>query len=169
MLSTAMKPRIYVACLAAYNNGYLHGEWIDATLHPDDIQIEIDQMLARSPIPNAEEWAIHDTEDFGSVLGENEDIEEVSRIARAILERGGAFIAFCEYEGETASEQEFCDRYCGEHYSEEDFIEEFYRDNHKIPEHLEGYIDWKAITRDFFISDFYSAASSSGVYVFSRQ
>ena len=23
-------PRIYVACLAAYNNGYLHGAWIDA-------------------------------------------------------------------------------------------------------------------------------------------
>ncbi|WP_197724637.1 antirestriction protein ArdA [Sphingobium amiense] len=22
-------PRIYVACLAAYNNGYLHGEWIN--------------------------------------------------------------------------------------------------------------------------------------------
>ena len=24
------QPRIYVACLAAYNNGYLHGAWIDA-------------------------------------------------------------------------------------------------------------------------------------------
>jgi antirestriction protein len=25
------EPRIYVACLAAYNNGNLHGAWIDAT------------------------------------------------------------------------------------------------------------------------------------------
>lgn len=24
------KPEIYVACLASYNNGYLHGQWIDA-------------------------------------------------------------------------------------------------------------------------------------------
>lgn len=24
------KPRIYAACLAAYNSGYLHGAWIDA-------------------------------------------------------------------------------------------------------------------------------------------
>ncbi|WP_447531297.1 antirestriction protein ArdA, partial [Legionella pneumophila] len=24
-------PQIYVACLAAYNNGIVHGEWIDAT------------------------------------------------------------------------------------------------------------------------------------------
>jgi len=25
-----LKPGIYVACLAVYNNGYLHGEWMDA-------------------------------------------------------------------------------------------------------------------------------------------
>ena len=24
------QPRIYAACLAAYNNGILHGEWIEA-------------------------------------------------------------------------------------------------------------------------------------------
>lgn len=27
-----LKPSIYVACLAAYNNGYLHGMWLDAKL-----------------------------------------------------------------------------------------------------------------------------------------
>ena len=26
------QPRIYVACLAAYNNGILHGAWIEATV-----------------------------------------------------------------------------------------------------------------------------------------
>ncbi|MEM9374593.1 MAG: antirestriction protein ArdA [Pseudomonadota bacterium] len=30
------RPRIYVACLAAYNDGCLHGRWIDATT-PDEI------------------------------------------------------------------------------------------------------------------------------------
>ena len=29
--TTLDTPRIYVACLAAYNNGRLHGRWIDAT------------------------------------------------------------------------------------------------------------------------------------------
>jgi len=29
--SQSERPRIYVACLAAYNNGRLHGRWIDAT------------------------------------------------------------------------------------------------------------------------------------------
>ena len=37
--------RIYVACLAAYNNGKLHGVWIDATDDIDDIQDQINDML----------------------------------------------------------------------------------------------------------------------------
>ena len=27
-------PAIYVACLDSYNNGILHGDWIDAIVHP---------------------------------------------------------------------------------------------------------------------------------------
>lgn len=30
-------PRIYVACLASYNNGVLHGRWIDANQSADDL------------------------------------------------------------------------------------------------------------------------------------
>ena len=41
--------RIYVACLAAYNNGRLHGVWIDATDDIDDIQDQINEMLESSP------------------------------------------------------------------------------------------------------------------------
>ena len=64
-------PRIYVACLAAYNGGRLHGEWIDADQSADDIGEAIKQMLSRSPEPCAEEWAIHDHENFqGIELGE---------------------------------------------------------------------------------------------------
>lgn len=29
-------PRIYAACLAAYNSGRLHGRWIDATQDPEE-------------------------------------------------------------------------------------------------------------------------------------
>ena len=58
--------RIYVACLAAYNNGVLHGRWIDAARGEDHIWEETRAMLAASPIPDAEEWAIHDYEGFES-------------------------------------------------------------------------------------------------------
>lgn len=57
-------PRIYVACLAAYNNGILYGKWIDADQDADSIRLEIQIMLAGSPVPRAEEWAIHDYEGF---------------------------------------------------------------------------------------------------------
>ncbi len=72
-------PRIYVACLAAYNNGRLHGRWIDAGQDVEEIQTEITEMLAASPIQLAEEWAIHDYEGFeGASLGEFSSIQWVA-------------------------------------------------------------------------------------------
>ncbi len=50
--------RIYVADLAAYNNGKLHGVWINATDYLEDIQDQINNMLAESPEGFAEELHI---------------------------------------------------------------------------------------------------------------
>lgn len=45
--------RIYVACLASYNAGTLHGVWIDVDgKDADDIQGEVAAMLRESPNPN---------------------------------------------------------------------------------------------------------------------
>ena len=52
---TVDTPRIYVADLAAYNAGYLHGIWIDATQEIENIWQQIRTMLAASPMENAEE------------------------------------------------------------------------------------------------------------------
>ena len=45
-------PRIYVACLASYNNGRLHGRWINADTDVNVMQSLVDKMLATSPYPN---------------------------------------------------------------------------------------------------------------------
>lgn len=46
-------PRIYVADLAAYNAGILHGVWVELDgKDEDEIQSEIDAMLRASPEPN---------------------------------------------------------------------------------------------------------------------
>jgi antirestriction protein len=45
-------PRIYVACLSAYNSGVHHGAWIDATQDPDTIWEAIHNILKTSPEPN---------------------------------------------------------------------------------------------------------------------
>jgi antirestriction protein len=74
-------PRIYVASLADYNAGRLHGRWIRADLPSDEIYREIQEMLAASAIPDAEEWAIHDFEGFGPIrLAENTRIDTLARI-----------------------------------------------------------------------------------------
>ena len=45
--------RIYVACLASYNSGRLHGTWIDLDgKEESEVWNEINDMLARSPEPN---------------------------------------------------------------------------------------------------------------------
>jgi antirestriction protein len=45
--------RIYVACLASYNSGVLHGEWIDCEgKDADELQEEVNAILRSSPHPN---------------------------------------------------------------------------------------------------------------------
>ncbi|WP_339773327.1 antirestriction protein ArdA [uncultured Pseudosulfitobacter sp.] len=46
--------RIYVACLASYNNGVLHGKWVDASSDVDEMQEEVDAILRASKFPNVE-------------------------------------------------------------------------------------------------------------------
>jgi antirestriction protein len=88
-------PRIYVACLAAYNNERLHGRWINAHQSPDELYSEVQAMLAASPEPGAEEWAIHDHEGFGPEgLLETELLERVSAIAATLVEHDDALGAY---------------------------------------------------------------------------
>ena len=94
--ATESNPRIYVACLAAYNNGYLHGAWIDVDQDADEIRDEISAMLARSPIKGAEDYAIHDYEGFeGVTIKEYAGIESVARMGAFIAEHGEEAYCLC--------------------------------------------------------------------------
>ena len=44
--------QIYIACLASYNNGTLHGKWIDATSDVNEMQEDVNAMLRSSEYPN---------------------------------------------------------------------------------------------------------------------
>jgi antirestriction protein len=180
--------RIYVACLAAYNNGILHGKWIDAAQSAEDIHAEINAMLKASPIPGAEEWAIHDYEGLPRI-SEYESIERVAELAEGIEQHGDAFLAFLSYEGDGVTADDFNDRYRGEWESERAFAEEHVselgwegiqpgvyvpkgaefepRAQVNVLEALESYLDWDAITRALFNGDYYSADVGSTTYVFS--
>ena len=120
-------PSIYVASLSDYNAGRLHGAWIDAGQTAEEMQAAISEMLAASPEPVAEEWAIHDYEGFGGVrLGEFERIEHVARLARGIAEYGPAFAAWAVYVGSESWDdlERFEDCYFGHYDSLSDYADD---------------------------------------------
>ena len=167
------EPRIYVACLAAYNNGILHGAWIDANQSADDLGAAVQEMLAASPIPSAEEWAIHDYEGFGSLrLSEWESFERISQIAEGLALHGPAFTAWLGYDDsrDPADMDSFLDSYRGEWNSLRDYAEDFADSTglYDLAEKADSpyvTVDIDLLERDLDI-EMYTAASEHGVYVF---
>lgn len=148
-------PRIYVACLAAYNNGILHGAWVDAAQDAWAIYDEVKAMLAASPVVGAEEWAIHDYEGFGHVrISEYTSFETVAELAAFIVENGAlgaAVLHHCDDDLDEAREA-LSDRYLGCHSSLADYVQEVTEETTAIPHALRYYIDWQAMARDAELS-----------------
>jgi antirestriction protein len=168
-----LEPRIYVACLAAYNNGFLHGEWIDANQDAESLYAEIKKILISSPIPKAEEWSIHDFEGFGNLhINEYTDLENVSSLAKFVVEHGELGTEVLSYFGGDLDDAERAVEECyhGEFASEEDFAYHWTHeiDCREVPGYLQHYIDYQAMARDFFINDFYSIEIRHKVHVFSN-
>lgn len=148
------RPRIYVACLAAYNSGCLHGRWIDATT-PDEIWEQVRVMLADSPEQGAEEWAIHDYEGFeGANLSEYASFETVCELADFITEHGELGAKLMSHFGDDLAEARAAfEDYAGEYRSAADFAEELHAElGTAIPESLSYYIDWQALARDMALN-----------------
>ena len=152
MESKTEQPRIYVACLAAYNSGYLHGAWIDAAQDAWTIYDAVQAMLRTSPVAGAEEWTIHDYEGFGGArIEEYDSFEHVSALANFIAEHGevGAALLSYYYSGDLEEARKaLSDRYMGEHPSLADYLQEVTQETTAIPPALRYYIDWLAMARD---------------------
>jgi antirestriction protein len=167
-------PRVYVACLAAYNNGRLHGTWIDANQSADELHEDVQRMLAASPEPGAEEWAIHDYEGFGELrLSEWESFERVSAIAAGIAEHGDAFSAWLSYDEsqDVTDMQAFEDAYRGEWDSLRAYAEDFADDLglYDAAEKSGSYyvtVDIDALERDLDIELYTTESDHHTVYVF---
>lgn len=141
---------IYAACLASYNAGRLVGRWIDCEgLTGAEILAEIEEMLEQSPVPNAEEWAIHDYAGIPSSFGEHPDLDKIAEWVEMVEEHGEAWEEYVNVIGEDyATPEGFRDSYCGCYKSPEDYAEELYNECHDIPEYLQCYIDWASVARD---------------------
>ena len=114
------EPKVYMACLASYNNGLPRGAWRDA-----------DQLESGKRNPGSgEEWAIHDYDGVPN-LGEHPDIEFLIEVMRCIEEIGDAFFRWFEYDSWNMShhqgelENTFNEQYRGEYDSPKAFAEEW--------------------------------------------
>jgi antirestriction protein len=168
--------RIYVASLSDYNNGVLHGRWIDidGTTTVDEIWDEVNEMLAESPTAKkhgekAEEWEIHDHEGFdGLDLGAWDSFEDYIHHAEMLEEYGEAWRVYVGYVGNGyATKENFEDSYRGAYRDEEDFAYELvdelgYLDN--VPDTVRNYFDYASFARDLFISDCYGEHGSDGKF-----
>ena len=176
MNATKITPRIYVACLASYNAGRLYGRWIDAARGVEHIEREVAAMLADSPEPGAEEWAIHDHEGLGQI-GESEDFDRVAEIGEAVAEAGddaAALLAWLAYEP-GRDPGEFADRYRGTWDTLADYVESLWDDIGYDADKAAGgswwhparYVDWERMARDLELSgDVETIRSPDGLYVF---
>lgn len=72
--------RIYIADLAAYNDGELVGAWIDPLN-----DAEVDEAIARFSHNGQSDWAIHDFE-APFRIDEHDDVREVADWARTLEE-----------------------------------------------------------------------------------
>jgi antirestriction protein len=141
--------KIYVADLAAYNQGILHGVWIDVL--EGDIQEQVNAMLTNSPVEDAEEWAIHDYDGFEGVsISEYENFDAVVEFAEFLQEHeafGAALLShWCNDIAQAHQAAEEC--YTGCHESVADYARSLTEDTSEIPAHLEHYIDYERMGRD---------------------
>lgn len=175
--NTQERPRIYVASLADYNAGRLHGRWIDAAQPAEDIHNAIQCMLSESTEAIAEEWAIHDYENFeGLRLSEFEDIDRVAAVACSIIEHGPVFAGLVSHCGGVQNIEE-AQRYMDEGYRgaferladyAQELVEDCYSDAlDSLPNFIRYHIDFEGIADDMQMGgDIFTVECDGRIHVF---
>lgn len=166
-------PKIYVASLASYNAGTHHGFWIDCTLGIDHVHEMIKMILATCP-EKGEEYAIHDTENFGDLhIKEYQDLEDVVALAEAIEKHGNPFIEFFKWNDPAPDEAEskFEDLYVGTYTSDKDFAEEWTEECYsielsKLPTFVRSCIDWKQVAEELSYDYEFVRMSYNETYIY---
>ena len=159
--------KIYVACLAAYNAGTLHGAWIDVT-DEDTMSQEIELMLAASPEVGAEECAIHDFE-APFPISEHDSLSAIIDMATAYEDHGDAFLAALELSSDVASAVEMVeDQFIGAYERWADMAYVYVHEGlfGRVEENLAHYLDYDRLGRDLRFDHHYEEINGR-LYVFS--
>ncbi len=163
MLTICVDNQLLTACLSAYNNGMLHGDWITCDKTSDELQDAIKEMLARSPVSATEaceEWAIHDDEGFGCYkVSEWENLEVLAEIGTLFTDSHNPELILGLMDWNLLSIEEareyYENCYIGEFNNVADFAEnhlDSMGELYLIPEHIRYHIDFMSYGRDMEIS-----------------
>lgn len=168
MQTTTPSPiRIYVACLASYNAGILHGTWIDVSSDVDDMQEQINDMLTASRQEDAEEWEIHDSEAPFSI-DEWESLDDLARIADLYEQHGDVFLAAFEINNEDIDyAEQMVQNFAGTYDDWSDMAYQYVEDGlfGDIADNIKGYIDYERLGRDLSF-DYSGTYVGNDLYVF---
>lgn len=166
--------RLYIACLASYSNGQPYGDWIDASTNAEEMLEKIKRVLEDSPAPNAEKWAIHDTEGFEPYdrTGE-ESLEEIAKIVEGCEEYGKPFLMYMNdrgYDAEESIEPMENGAYLGCYKDLESYAYEYCKNTgifDSIPRDLRHYFDCAAFGNDMDLTGgIWTYEDSDGLHVF---
>ena len=179
--TTEATPRVWLGCLACYNDGILTGKWFDAGEAPADrsawdVEIDYGVVVSEYHDTHDELW-VFDHEGFYGLLSGECSPSEAQRVAQRIedIETAGydvaAYAAYSANVGKDyATLEEFEESYQGEHDNRRSFARDLSDDMiGEIPDAWPySSIDWESAARDLFLSgDYYDAPNpAGGVFVF---
>ena len=159
------KRRLFVGCLASYNSGIIHGEWLDLSDYydMDELQDKVNEILKSSPC-QGEEYDIQDYEGFGDLFKGESSLSKAWAIHETLIEveKEGIdedlFLEFVSHHGEELDAsiiEKFQDSYQGRFDSLEDYGENIANECgylSEVPKILRYYIDFERYAKDMELS-----------------
>ena len=150
--------QIYVACLTSYNQGLLHGSWIEPTSDVEELSAEVAKVISSSPTEGAEEYAIHDYDGFPD-LGEYPDLQKVCDFAEMVeksdLDEDIVSAVVNEFPNDISTAQHVLDDNYGVYINFQDYADELA--DELMSCHSCGTGDW---IKDYFDYDKHAEAIS---------
>jgi antirestriction protein len=160
-----IEPRVWVGCLACYNDGRLVGEWLDAA---DGPEWKCERVDLNGP---HEEFWVMDHEGFLGALSGECSPHEAAEIAEALASFDGPAEYLAAFLGQAwltptytiqDAVRDAGDAGFGEYESLADYAYEFAESCGTLPpEQYAVYVDWEAMGRDM-ASDGYTTRLDNG-------
>lgn len=174
---TTIDPRVWIGCLACYNNGHPIGQWFTA-LEAENVTTKDVHATSARARPDCEELWVMDSD--GLPISREISPAEASAWGRLLQEvdewqlpallawvRSGDYIA--EGSSDLPSLPDFEERFAGEWSSFRDYAEALADDIgliHDVPEAVAAYCNWDAWSADLAYDYATAPAPGGGVFVF---